>query len=51
MIKTKRVIIALDTIMTLKFTRSKIMAKNNKNNNNNIYHITERSVIDYYEHI
>lgn len=27
------------------------MAKNNKNNNNNIYHITERSVIDYYEHL
>ena len=27
------------------------MAKNNKNNNNNIYHITERSVIDYYEYL
>lgn len=27
------------------------MAKNNKNNNNNIYHITERSLIDYYEHL
>lgn len=27
------------------------MAKNNKNNNNDIYHITERSVIDYYEHL
>ena len=51
MIKTKRVIIALDTIMTLKFTRSKIMAKNNKNNNNDIYHITERNVIDYYEYL
>ena len=51
MIKTKRVIIALDTIMTLKFTRSKIMAKNNQNNNNDIYHITERSVIDYYEYL
>lgn len=51
MIKTKRVIIALDTIMTLKFTRSKIMARNNKNNNNDIYHITERNVIDYYEYL
>ena len=27
------------------------MAKNNKNNNNDIYHITERSVIDYYEYL
>ena len=27
------------------------MAKNNKNNNNDIYHITERSLIDYYEHL
>lgn len=27
------------------------MAKNNKNNNNNIYHITERNVIDYYEYL
>ena len=51
MIKTKRVIIALDTIMSLKFTSSKIMAKNNQNNNNDIYHITERSVIDYYEYL
>ena len=25
--------------------------KNNKNNNNDIYHITERSVIDYYEYL
>ena len=27
------------------------MAKNNKNNNNDIYCITERSVIDYYEYL
>ena len=27
------------------------MAKNNQNNNNDIYHITERSVIDYYEYL
>ena len=27
------------------------MAKNNKNNNNDIYHITERNVIDYYEYL
>ena len=27
------------------------MAKNNKDNNNDIYHITERSVIDYYEYL
>ena len=27
------------------------MAKNNKNNNNDNYHITERSVIDYYEYL
>ena len=27
------------------------MAKSNKNNNNDIYHITERSVIDYYEYL
>ena len=27
------------------------MAKNNQNNNNDIYHITERNVIDYYEYL
>ena len=27
------------------------MARNNKNNNNDIYHITERNVIDYYEYL